>query len=165
MKRIRLMFSGSWPTLAGAILLVAFAFLAGASWPAEFYKAPPVPADKNPGDWLTLITFSVASGFLCIKNTLMLQRMGHPVDHLTIALVSANFAFSLLYLVGMARPLFGDFFNDHTTLDAVLTLLLRINLIGILGWGIWTLTNTPPGSGYIIGRDDPARGPGQHTGG
>ena len=153
MSRIRIILQGTWPTALGVVVLVVFALLVGASWPDSWHIPPAPPPPRNPMPWVTFITFFLASVFLCIKSTIMLQRMGRPIDWLTISLVAVNFAFALLYLVALGRPMFPEFVARHRTIDAWGTLALQLHLLALLIWGVVAIVNTPPGSGYYVVKD------------
>lgn len=150
MHRLKTIWKGSWPTVVGATVLVIFALLVGASWPTSWHIPPAPPPPRNPTPWITFLTFFLASFFLCIKSTIMLQRMGRPIDWLTISLVAVNFSFALLYLVALGRPMFPEFVARHRTADAWGTLILQVHLVALLIWGVVAIVNTPPGTGYYV---------------
>ena len=153
MKRIRLMLSGAYPTLIFIAFLASLAYLFGGDWPNDWYRHP-IARPVNNATWVDTLIFLLGSAFLLIKSTIMLQRMGKPADRLTLALVSANFAFSAIYLYAVFRPMFGPLLMRHPGLDEWVGLGLRFTVPWTLAWGIWILTNTPPGSGYVLTREE-----------
>jgi hypothetical protein len=144
MDRIRLMFSGSWPTLMGVLIWLVILLVIGDTWPNQWYTKPaPVPA-VNRMAWLDFLIFSTAAVFLSVKSTIMLQRMGNPIDRLTLALVAVNFAFVVLYVYAVSRPIVPSVVNTHPKADELVTLGVRVMLIWTLTWSLWSLTNTRP---------------------
>ena len=164
MSRVRLMLTSALPALLLVGVLLLLAHLAGAYWPHSWHVEPRALSEaelevlrngghRRPG-WEDFFLFTLGAMFLIIKSTMMLQRMGRPVDKLTVALVSVNFMFACLYTFVVARALFPYWFATNLRLGEGIETALRYTLIAALIWSTWVLTNTPPGSGYVVVRED-----------
>lgn len=130
------MFAAAWPTILIMMIVTLGALWRGAQFPHRWQTT-----DHQIG-WEDFSLFALAVIFLLIKSTLMLRRMGRPIDWLTIALVGTNFTFASLYGLVMTGIVFPEWFATHPERAEDITTVLRIGLLTSLVFGIWMLTNT-----------------------